>query len=175
MNEGRDLQLVNKPRTVSWEIERMPQGNQRNRRVTIYWSTHPQGEQNERGKCSYGVDWRQKIHHIVPQRWIIDCLKMYNIFEEVMKFIEKIMENWIVELTAGGKSLTELKSQGDIFWGNALSLLLFVIAMMSLNHILGKCTSRYKFPKSQEKLNHLMCCILSCVFINNKEHVYIKI
>ena len=28
--------------------------------------------------------------------------------------------------------------------------------MMSLNHILRKCTARYKFSKSQEKINHLM-------------------
>ena len=29
--------------------------------------------------------------------------------------------------------------------------------MMSLNHILRKCTGAYKFSKSQEIINHLMC------------------
>ena len=39
---------------------------------------------------------------------------------------------------------------------DALSPLLFVIAMMPLNHILGKCTAEYKLSKLQEKINHLM-------------------
>ena len=35
-------------------------------------------------------------------------------------------------------------------------LLLFIIAMMPLNHILRKCTAGYKLGRSQEKVNHLM-------------------
>ena len=31
-----------------------------------------------------------------------------------------------------------------------------VIAMMSLNHIVRKCTAGYKLSKLQEKINHLM-------------------
>ena len=61
-----------------------------------------------------------------------------------------------MELKAGGKSLAEVKIQRGIFQGDALSLLLFVIAMMPLNLILRKCTARYKLSKLQEKINHLM-------------------
>ena len=43
-----------------------------------------------------------------------------------------------------------------IFQGYALSPLLFVIAMMPLNHMLRKCTAGCKLSKSQEKINHLM-------------------
>ena len=81
---------------------------------------------------------------MVPQSWIIKCLKMYKISHEVINFIEKIMKTWGVELTAGGKSLTETKIQRGIFQGDALSPLLFIIAMMPLNHILRKCTAGYK-------------------------------
>ena len=35
-------------------------------------------------------------------------------------------------------------------------LLLFIIAIMPLNHILRKCTAGYKLARSQEKVNHLM-------------------
>ena len=66
------------------------------------------------------------------------------------------MKNWRVELTAGGKSLAETKIQRRIFQGDALSPLLFIIAMMSLNHIIRKCTAGYKLSRSQEKINHLM-------------------
>ena len=66
------------------------------------------------------------------------------------------MKNWRVELTARGKRLTETKTQRWIFQGDALSVLLFILAMMPLNHILRKCTTGYKLSRSQEKLNHLM-------------------
>ena len=46
---------------------------------------------------------------------------MYKIFGEVMKFIEKTMENKKVKLTVGGKGLTEGKIQRGIFQGDAQS------------------------------------------------------
>ena len=66
------------------------------------------------------------------------------------------MKNWRVELTVGEKSLAETKIQRGIFQGDALSPLLFIIAMMPLNHILRKCTAGYKLSRSQEKINHLI-------------------
>ena len=77
---------------------------------------------------------------------------MYNILDEVVNFIEKTMEIWRVELTAGGRSLAEAKIHG----GDALSSLLFVRVIMTLNHVHRKCTGGYKLTKLQEKINHLM-------------------
>ena len=81
---------------------------------------------------------------------------MYKISNEVRYFIEKTMKTWRVELTAGGRRFAETKIQWRIFQGDALSPLLFIIAMMPLNHILRKCTAGYKLNRSQEKINHLM-------------------
>ncbi len=61
-----------------------------------------------------------------------------------------------VELTAEGMSFSDAKIQRGIFQGDVLSPLLFIIVMMPLNHILRKCTARYKLSRSQEKINHLM-------------------
>ena len=66
------------------------------------------------------------------------------------------MKTWRVELTAGEKSLAGAKIQRGIFQGDALSPLLFIIAMMPLDHILRKCTPGYKLSKSQEQINQLM-------------------
>ena len=100
------------------------------------------------------IDYKN-VYDMVPQSWIIHCLRMYKISHEVINFIEKTMQTW-VELTAGGRSLAETKMQRGIFQGDALSTLLFIIAIMPLNHILRKCTVEYKLSRSQEKINHLM-------------------
>ena len=101
------------------------------------------------------IDYK-KAYDMVPQSWIIHGLKMYKIPHVVINFIEKTMQIWRVELTAGGRSLAETKIKKSIFQGDALSPLLFIIAMMPLNHILRKCTAGYKLSRSQEKINHLM-------------------
>ena len=66
------------------------------------------------------------------------------------------MKTWRVELTVGGKSLAETKIQKGIFTADALSPLLFIIAMMSLNHIITKCTVGYKLSRSQGNIDHLI-------------------
>ena len=38
----------------------MQQVNQRHRRTTLHWSAHPQREQDETEKSTYGLDWLQK-------------------------------------------------------------------------------------------------------------------
>ena len=101
---------------------------------------------------SVTLEYLKKGIWYVPQSWIINYLKMYKISAEVINFIEKILR--IMELTAGGRSLAKI--QRRIFQGNALSLLLFIIAMMPLNHILRKYTAEYKLSWSQEKINHLI-------------------
>ena len=101
------------------------------------------------------IDYK-KAYDVVPQSWIINWLKKYKISHETINFIGKIMKNWRVELTVEGKNLAETKIQRGIFQGDVLLLLLFIIAMMSLNHTLRKCTGGYKLSVSQEKINHLM-------------------
>ena len=123
----------------------------------LYIDKHILNESKNRRK-NLAMAWRdyKKAYDMVPQSWIINCLKMYKISHETINFIEKTMKNWRVELKAGGKSLAETKIQWVIFQGDAQSPLLFIITMMPQNHILRKCTAGYKFTRSQEKVNHLM-------------------
>ena len=81
------------------------------------------------------------------------------------------MKTWSVELTAGGKSLAETKIQRGIFQEDALLPLLFIIAMMPLNHILRKCIDEYKLIKSQVKINHLMYTDDVKLFAKNQEEL----
>ena len=90
----------------------------------------------------------KKAYNMVPQCWVLHCLKMFKTPNQIVQFIKKTMQTWRVELTAWRQSLAEIKIQRGIFQGDAQSPLLFVIAMMPLNHILRKCTARYKLSKS---------------------------
>ena len=86
------------------------------------------------------IDYK-KAYDMVPHSRIINCLKMCKISHEVINFIDKTMKTWRVELTAEGRILAEAKIQRGFFEGDALSHLLFIIAMMPLNHIARKCTA----------------------------------
>ena len=54
------------------------------------------------------------------------------------------------------KNLSRGENPGDIYQGDALSPLLFVIAMMALNDILRKYTGGYKLIKVTEKNIHFI-------------------
>ena len=122
----------------------------------LYIDQHIVNESKTRRKnlAMAWIDFK-KAYDMVPQSWIINCLKMYKISDKVINSIEKTVKTWKVELTEGW-SLTEAKVQRGMFQGDALSPLLFIIDMMSLNQIFRKCTIEYKFYKSQEMINHLM-------------------
>ena len=95
------------------------------------------------------IDYK-KAYNMVPQSWILHCLKMNKISHEVINFTEQTMQTWRVDLTG------ETKIQRGIFQGDALLLLLFIIARMPLNHILRKCAAGYKLSRLQKKINHLL-------------------
>ena len=77
---------------------------------------------------------------------------MYKISDEVIKFIEKSMNNCKGKQTAKGKTLVEVK----IFQGDTLSKSQSVIAMIPLNYIFRKFIGRYKLITSPENINHLL-------------------
>ena len=118
----------------------------------LYIDKHILNESKTRRKnlAMAWIDYK-KADDMVPQSWIINCLKMYKISHEVINFIEKTMKTGRVELTAGGKSLAEIKIQRGIFQGDALSPLLFLTAMMPLNHILKKCTAGYNLADRKKR------------------------
>ena len=91
----------------------------------------------------------KKPNNIVSQ---MECLKIYKISDKVINFITEAMKNWKVELKKGGKTLAEV----NIFQGDALSQILFVIAMMSLNYIFRKYTGATNLQNHQ-KISLTLC------------------
>ena len=113
----------------------------------LYIDQHILKDNRKKGK-NLARAWTDNKKSICYDNWIIDCLKINTTSGGVMKFIKNR-----VELTAGGKSLTEVKIQRWIFQRDLISPLLFVIVMVPLNHQIRKCTGLYKLHKLQKKIN----------------------
>ena len=133
-NKRRDLWLANKLWIVSWGTEKVSQRIQRHKRSTLHWSTHPQREQNSTKKSTYGLDWQKsiryasaKLNNKLPQN-VQNITWSHKLYRENH-------ENLASGIGNKRKSLGEGKIQIGIFQGDAPSTLLFIIAMMPLNHI----------------------------------------
>ena len=60
-----------------------------------------------------------------PTTMDIRMLKIFKIFKQVIKFT-RVMENWRVEILAGGQHLSKIEIQRDILHEKLLTHLLFV-------------------------------------------------
>ena len=115
----------------------------------LYIEQHILNEGKTRLK-NLAMEWmdNKKAYDMVPLSWILHYVKMYKIPDQVIQFIEKTMQTWVLDLTAEGKGLAEEKIQRGKFQADKLPPLLFVVAMMPLNHIIRKCTDGNKINKS---------------------------
>ena len=100
------------------------------------------------------IDYR-KAYDMVPHSWIVECLEMFGIAENVKKFLIDSMKTWKTELISSGERLGVIHIRRGIFQGDSLSPLLFVLSMIPLTLILRKSRAGYDFAK-EFKVNHLL-------------------
>ena len=101
------------------------------------------------------VDYR-KAYDLVPHSWILECLELSQISENIKKFLENTMKNWATELTSCGENLERVDIRRGIFQGDSLSPLLFVICMIPLTKVLRKIKAGYVIKEGNLKVNHLL-------------------
>ena len=53
----------------------------------------------------------KKADDMIPKPWIIECLKMFGISEEHIKFMMKAMKNRKMEFATGRQTLAEIKKK----------------------------------------------------------------
>ena len=58
---------------------------------------------------------------MVPHSWIIESLKMAQVAENIITFLQKSIVNWTIELTSCGETLGFVDIKRDIFQGDSLS------------------------------------------------------
>ena len=101
------------------------------------------------------VDYR-KAYDMVPHSWIVECMDIFGIAENVKAFLTSSMNNWKTKLTSSGEFSGTVNVKRGIFQGDSLSPLLFVLCMIPLSLILRKVTAGYEFKGKRAKINHLL-------------------
>ena len=93
---------------------------------------------------------------MVPHSWIIECLDLFGVAENIKSLLVNSMEKWKVMLCSGNSALGEVEIKRGIFQGDSLSPLVFALALILLSLILRKAKAAYEFSESKEKINHLL-------------------
>ena len=98
----------------------------------------------------------EKADDMVPYSWIIDCLDLFGVAENIKSLLVNSMEKCKVMLCSGNSDLVEVEIKRGIFQGYFLSRLVFVLALILLSLILRKAKAAYEFSESKDKINHLL-------------------
>ena len=78
------------------------------------------------------IDYK-KAYDIVPHSWIIECLDLFGVAENIKRLLVNSMKKWKVMLCSGNSELGEVEIKRGIFHGDSLSPLLFVLALIQLS------------------------------------------
>ena len=81
------------------------------------------------------IDYK-KAYNTVPHLWIKECLDLFGVAEKIKTLLIHSMEKWRVMLCAGNSELGEVDIKRDIFLGDSLSPLVFVLALIPSSLIL---------------------------------------
>ena len=101
------------------------------------------------------IDYK-KTYDMVPHSWIIECLDLFGVAENIKNLLVNGMEKGKVMLCSRNSELGEVEFKRGIFQGDSLSSLVFVLALIPLSLILRKVKAAYKFSEGKEKINHLL-------------------
>ena len=89
------------------------------------------------------IDYR-KDYDFVPNSWILECLDMLGIADNVRRFLNKSMKKWKLLLNSNGSDLCEANINRGILQGDNLSQLIFVTCMILLPLLLRKVKAFYE-------------------------------
>ena len=90
------------------------------------------------------IDYK-KTYDMVPHSWIIECLDLFGVAENIKSLLVNSIEKWKVLLCSGNSELDEVEIKRGIFQGDSLSPLVFVLALIPLSLILRQAKAAYEF------------------------------
>ena len=93
---------------------------------------------------------------MVPHSWIIECLELFGVAENIKSLSVNSIEKWKIMLCSANSGLGEVEIKQGTFQGDSLSPLVFVLTLVPLSLFLRKAKAAYEFSESKEKINHLL-------------------
>ena len=121
----------------------------------IDWAVIKEVKSKNKNLAMAWIDYK-KAYEMVPYLWIIECLDLFGVAENIKSLLVNSMEKWRVMLCSGNSELGEVEIKRGIFQGDSLSPLVFVLALIVLSLILRKVKAEYEFSESKEKISHLL-------------------
>ena len=73
---------------------------------------------------------------MVPHSWIIECLDLFGVAENIKSLLVNSMEKWKIMLCSGNSEFGEVEIKRCIFQGDSSSPLVFVVAFIPLSFYL---------------------------------------
>ena len=94
------------------------------------------------------IDYK-KANDMTPHSWIIECLDLLEVAENIQSLLVNSMEKCKVMLCSRNSELVEVETKRGIFQGDSLSPLVFVLALVPLSLVLRKAKATYEFSESK--------------------------
>ena len=94
------------------------------------------------------IDYK-KANDMTPHSWIIECLDLLEVAENIQSLLVNSMEKCKVMLCSRNSELGEVETKRGIFQGDSLSPLVFVLALVPLSLVLRKAKATYEFSESK--------------------------
>ena len=99
------------------------------------------------------IDFK-KAYDFVAHSWILECLDMLGIIDNVRRFLEKSMKKSNLLLNSNRSDLCEVDVSRGIFQG--ILPLIFVIRMIPLYLPFRKVKASYEWGRKEFELNNLL-------------------
>ena len=90
--------------------------------------------------------------------WIIECLDLLGVAENIKSLLVNSMEKWKAMLCSGNSELGKIEIKRGIFQGDSLSCLVFVLALIPLSLILRKAKAANKSKRRLTIFYFWMIC-----------------
>ena len=120
--------------------------------------------------CMAWIDFK-KAFDSVPHDWILKCLQLYGVNEQVQQLLFHSMHLWNTILTVEGNIYGEVSIQCGIFQGDSLSPLLFIMALMPLSIILNNSGKGYLLQHQNPRVSHLVYMDDIKLFASSRQHL----
>ena len=85
-----------------------------------------------------------KFCDMVPHSWIQKCMEIFGVAANIRSFVNASTKQRNTELTAGNQRLGNVKIKREIFQGDSLSSLLFVLVIIPLTLVLRQTKASYE-------------------------------